>query len=223
MKTIHKDIIVTVIVMIVCSVFLDARVREVFMEMTKAYPVQMGFWKFALLATFGENLAIRLSQKKWKWFENENLKRAAVWGFLGMVITYAFAMFSFGVDGIAKLGYLPVPASEGIFRDVAIAFYKSVFTNFLFGFQMMVFHRITDTLIDKKMLLTRWPFLEIWTNLNWDNLWRVVGLSLIWFWIPAHTITFSLPAEFRILMAAMLSIVLGVILAFAKLKANKVN
>jgi hypothetical protein len=36
------------------------------------------------------------------------------------------------------------------------------------------------------------------------------------FWIPAHTITFLLPSEYRVLSAAFLSIALGTILAFAK-------
>ena len=38
------------------------------------------------------------------------------------------------------------------------------------------------------------------------------------FWIPAHTITFLLPSEYRVLSAAFLSIALGAILAFAKKK-----
>jgi len=36
------------------------------------------------------------------------------------------------------------------------------------------------------------------------------------FWIPAHTITFLLPPHYRVLMAALLSLALGGILAFAK-------
>jgi hypothetical protein len=41
------------------------------------------------------------------------------------------------------------------------------------------------------------------------------------FWIPAHTITFSLPPEYRVLMASFLSIALGGILAFAKRRSPK--
>jgi hypothetical protein len=37
---------------------------------------------------------------------------------------------------------------------------------------------------------------------------------MIWFWIPAHTITFSLPTDFQIGLAALWSVVLGVILGF---------
>jgi len=36
------------------------------------------------------------------------------------------------------------------------------------------------------------------------------------FWIPAHTAVFLLPAEFRVVAAAFLSVALGGILAFAK-------
>jgi hypothetical protein len=49
----------------------------------------------------------------------------------------------------------------------------------------------------------------------------VVAPTILWFWIPAHTITFCLPAEFRIIMAAGLSVCLGAILAFAKAKAKR--
>ena len=39
------------------------------------------------------------------------------------------------------------------------------------------------------------------------------------FWIPAQTITFLLPEDYRVLFAAFLSIVLGVLLAIAALKS----
>jgi membrane protein implicated in regulation of membrane protease activity len=38
-------------------------------------------------------------------------------------------------------------------------------------------------------------------------------LTLIWFWIPAHTVTFSLPAEWQITLAAVWSFVLGLLLS----------
>jgi len=42
--------------------------------------------------------------------------------------------------------------------------------------------------------------------------------TIPFFWIPAHTITFLLPGEYRILFAAVLGIVLGVFLAVATMK-----
>ena len=40
-------------------------------------------------------------------------------------------------------------------------------------------------------------------------------LRLPFFWYPAHTITFLLPGEVRVLFAAILGVVLGVLLAVA--------
>jgi hypothetical protein len=78
----------------------------------------------------------------------------------------------------------------------------------------MTLHKITDTLIDKKLLFSKWPFLSIWKNLDWDSQWKKVAPTILWFWIPAHTITFSLPPEYRVLLAAYLGIVLGIILSY---------
>jgi hypothetical protein len=43
------------------------------------------------------------------------------------------------------------------------------------------------------------------------------------FWIPAHTITFMLPVSLRILFAAALGIVLGIILALASQKGEPIE
>jgi hypothetical protein len=51
-------------------------------------------------------------------------------------------------------------------------------------------------------------------TLNWQAQWGFVFRKTIpFFWYPAHTITFLLPAEQRVLFAALLGIVLGVLLA----------
>jgi hypothetical protein len=44
----------------------------------------------------------------------------------------------------------------------------------------------------------------------------VVCRTIPVFWIPAHTVTFMLPPEYRVLMAAMLSICLGAILGISR-------
>jgi hypothetical protein len=48
---------------------------------------------------------------------------------------------------------------------------------------------------------------------NWNNIDKSI-LSLIWFWIPAHTVTFILPRDFQIGLAALWSLALGIILGF---------
>ena len=85
----------------------------------------------------------------------------------------------------------------------------------------MIFHRVTDTLIDRGELFGIWPVVEVYSNIDWKNMFRVVGFACIWFWIPAHTFTFTLPPEYRIICAAFLAIALGFILGLAKRLAEK--
>ena len=49
----------------------------------------------------------------------------------------------------------------------------------------------------------------------------VVGKTIPFFWIPAHTVTFLLPPEYRVFVAALLSIALGLILALASSRHAK--
>ncbi|MDT8287685.1 MAG: hypothetical protein RQ748_11290 [Elusimicrobiales bacterium] len=48
---------------------------------------------------------------------------------------------------------------------------------------------------------------------NWAGIDKAL-LSLLWFWVPAHTVTFMLPEDFRIGLAAVWSLALGIILGF---------
>ena len=192
-----------------------------FILLTTTYPIIMGFIKFFLLATLGDVVARRIVSGRWKFKGVHLLERAFVWGMLGILFTFVFPIYSAGVDALVSKNLLPIFATEP-FTGISIAFWKSFWINMLFAFPMMVFHRITDTLIDQRKLFKKWPFLKIWKGIDWDNMWNVVAPTVIWFWIPAHTITFYLPPEFRIIMAAGLSLCLGAILSFSKLKAKKV-
>jgi hypothetical protein len=102
------------------------------------------------------------------------------------------------------------------------AFTISATMNLTFAPVMMIFHKITDTHIIKtggsvRGLFSPIPFVAIFKNMNWDVMWNfILKKTIPFFWIPAHTITFLLPAEFRVLFAAILGIALGLILAIKK-------
>lgn len=102
-----------------------------------------------------------------------------------------------------------------------IALTISVAMNTIFAPVFMTFHKITDTHIldcggSPRSLLTPIPMTRIITHLNWDAQWNFVFKKTIpFFWYPAHTITFLLPGEMRVLFAAILGVVLGVLLAIA--------
>lgn len=193
------------------------------------HPMITAFLKFGLLATLGEMLGVRIQTGK---YHKENFgffPRAIVWGFLGVFIAIAFIIFASGSVAFAQkiIGIENAPqilAGPLSFSKVLIAFLISLFLNTMFAPVFMTIHKITDSHINMnlgkfKSLYTPIKVKEIITTLNWRVQWDFVFKKTIpLFWIPAQTINFCFPEQYRILNAAILSIVLGVILAFANLK-----
>ena len=153
------------------------------------------------------------------------LPRAVVWGLLGMGINAAMIIFSKGVPQFMEyMGMANAAAiinGEFCLDKLWIALAISVAMNTIFAPVFMTFHKITDTHIldcggSPRSLLTPIPMTRIITHLNWDAQWNFVFKKTIpFFWYPAHTITFLLPGEMRVLFAAILGVVLGVLLAIA--------
>lgn len=184
------------------------------------------FVKFAVLATTGELIGLRIQTGKYFKPGFGILPRAIVWGFLGLAINAAFVIFAKGTP--AFLLYLGLDLNQNTFgNQLLTAFSISAAMNLVFAPVMMTFHKITDTHIIQnqgtiKGFLKPIHFSEIFEKLNWKVQWDFVFKKTIpFFWIPAHTITFMLPPQYRVLFAAILGIVLGVILAFANQKVKK--
>ena len=145
-----------------------------------------------------------------------------------MGINMAFIVFSTGVPAFAE--YLGVKDTAAIlsgalsWQKVALAFSISVVLNSIFAPVFMTLHKITDTHIMNNGgtlsgLFTPIKMGEIMQNLNWKVQWGFVFKKTIpLFWFPAHTITFLLPGEMRVLFAALLGVLLGVILSIAARK-----
>lgn len=189
-----------------------------FAELTLAHPYIMSFIKFAILASIGELVAIRIVNGSWK-APTGFAYRAAVWGVLGMGIALMFEVFSAGVASAEKKGMLLT--GDGSLQTVMKAVYTSAVMNLTFAPTFMAFHRYTDTVIDMVCGEGREfggiRLAEITGRIDWQGFVSFVVLRTIpLFWIPAHAATFLLPPEYRILVAAMLSIALGAILAYAK-------
>ena len=195
--------------------------HEIFITNTKHHPYIMGFIKVSILATMGELLALRIVTNEWK-KTSGMLYRAVVWGLIGMTFVVIFDIFFSGVTGAVAKHLLPGnPDSK-----LLIAFLTSSFMNLAFAPTFMAFHRVTDTFIDmgegKLSKIFSIKLADVVGKIDWKGFISfVVCKTIPFFWIPAHTITFMLPPEYRVLMAAFLSIALGGILAFAK-KSKKV-
>lgn len=199
--------------------------HEAFMATTKAHPYMMGFIKVSILASMGELLAIMILNGEFG-LPKGMVFRTIIWGFIGMIFVIIFDIFAGGVAGSMTKGLLPSIAGNSFGAKLLGAFLISTFMNLFFAPTFMAFHRVTDTFIDlgegKLDRILKVKLSDVIKKIDWNGFISFVVVKTIpIFWIPAHTVTFLLPSEYRVLMAASLSIALGGILAFAKRKGSK--
>lgn len=221
-------LVVLIVVIILAPFFIPATgFFDWFKASTAAHPFIMAFFKFAILATFGEMLALRIRKGVYNEKGFGIVPRMMVWGFLGMCITMAMMIFKSGTPAfLGALGWESAgevfKASELTWGKVGVAFAVSVLMNSIFAPVMMTFHKCTDIHIlsnggTVRGLLRPMKMREIIsTKVNWDVQWNlVIKKTIPLFWFPAHTITFILPPTFQVLFAALLGVALGLILALA--------
>lgn len=212
-------------ILLAIGVFLAVEdTRHWFELTTKAHPYIMAFVKYSILATMGELLAVRILAKDWK-KPVGIIYKALIWGMLGMVFVIIFKIFNQGVIAAQKVHYLPA-LEAGFGAAFLVSFLTSAFMNLFFAPTFMAFHRITDTFIDlgegKLSKIFKVKLKDVVARIDWNGFISFVVIKTIpLFWIPAHSITFMLPENYRVLYAAFLSIALGGILAFAKRKSPK--
>lgn len=204
--------------------FLSAPLYEWYSAFNASHGMVMSFLKFSILSTLGEMLGCRISTGKYVTPTFGVLPRMVVWGFLGMGINMAMIIFSKGtpmfMQYMGMTNAVEAFTTDGFSMDkLWVALAVSVAMNTIFAPVFMTFHKVTDAHIaahggSLKALVTPIPMAERLGTLNWQAQWGFVFRKTIpFFWYPAHTITFLLPAEQRVLFAALLGIVLGVLLA----------
>lgn len=204
--------------------FLSAPLYEWYSTFNASHGMVMSFLKFGILSTLGEMLGCRISTGKYVTPTFGVLPRMVVWGFLGMGINMAMIIFSKGtpmfMQYMGMTNAVEAFTTDGFSMDkLWVALAVSVAMNTIFAPVFMTFHKVTDAHIaahdgSLKALVTPIPMAERLATLNWQAQWGFVFRKTIpFFWYPAHTITFLLPAEQRVLFAALLGIVLGVLLA----------
>lgn len=208
--------------------FLSDDIYSFYKNFNENHGLITSFVKFAILATVGESLGLRIREGVY----NKNgfglLPRAFVWGFLGISLKIAFVIFDSGTQQFLAFAGMEnvseIMRAEVSFQKVVVAFSISTFLNIFYAPILMTTHKITDIHIVNnggtlRGLFNRIPIAIILKEIDWNSLWGfVIKKTIPLFWIPMQTITFLLPPEKQILFAALLSVVLGAILAFASLK-----
>ncbi|HOY84728.1 MAG: hypothetical protein PHG32_03405 [Candidatus Cloacimonetes bacterium] len=164
-----------------------------YLSWVKAYPLLSAMIQFAILGTLGELISKWVIRKSFRYPFSFALTlwKMFVWALLGVAIKYAFQGFTGFVEHLEAHSYLPPLGKFGK------AFAISVCMNLQFGLFLVIVHRLLDNLGERKQ--------------NWKGIHKSM-LALLWFWIPAHTVTFLQTPDLRVGLAALWSLALGLIL-----------
>lgn len=172
---------------------------EFYSEWVRANPLFSAAIHFAILGTLGEVFSFWIQKKRigLPCTGLQLISKALGWALLGVIIKYGFAGMKGFTKALVDHHLLPAFCGAGIGWAISL----STLTNLFFGPQMMFFHRLEDNIIMRQSSYA--GIQKAW----W---------TLIWFWIPAHTVTFMLPKEYQIGLAALWSVVLGIIMGLTQ-------
>ncbi len=224
---------ITCLILFFLPFIVSRSVFDFYIEFNHDHALITSFIKFALLATLGEVIGLRIKTGKYHKQGFGIIPRMIVWGFLGITIKVAFVIFASGtpvfLESIGFENAVAIIKGPANILKLAVAFCISVFMNVIYAPVMMTLHKITDMHIINNGgtlsgFLTPIKFRKLFVDLDWKVQWNFVFKKTIpFFWIPAHTITFLLPPDFRVLFAALLGIALGTILAIADMMGDSKN
>ena len=212
--TVYSYILVAILSFVV--VLIIPSTRDKFKELSSSYAYLMGFIKFALLATAGELIASYIISEN-KAIPVKIVWRFLIWGLIGVWITFMMKVFSNAVVTMMANGTL-----YGGESNFLRALYTSVIMNTTFGPTFMAVHKCTDKVLELKAKKEKATLNAVVKSIDWGTFASFTILKTVpLFWIPAHTITFLLPSEYQVIMAASLSIALGIILSIGNRKKQR--
>ncbi len=209
---------------------INKDVFDFYIQFNHDHGLITSFIKFALLATLGEVIGLRIKTGSYYKKGFGILPRMIVWGFLGVTIKIAFVIFAAGtpvfLESVGLTNAQQVMKVSFSPEKLLVAFSISLAMNVVYAPVMMTLHKITDMHIINNGgtlagFFTPIKFKKLFVDLDWNVQWNFVFKKTIpFFWIPVHTITFLLPPDFRVLFAALLGIALGAILAIADMMGD---
>jgi hypothetical protein len=197
-------------------ILLIPTTREWFKGLSGGHPYIMGFIKFALLATAGELIAAFIKTGKIT-VPCKIIWRFVIWGVIGVWISFMMTVYKFAAAYMMTEGKLP-----GVGITPLFALFTSVLMNTSFGPTFMAVHKISDKMLEMSANKEKLSLKNAVLGVEWANFVSFTILKTVpFFWIPAHFVTFLLPGEYQVIMAAALSIALGVILSVGGRKKSK--
>ena len=134
-----RDIIFIVCVLLFFSpFFLIKEVFEFYKSFNHDHAMIMSFIKFALLATLGESIGLRIRTGQYNFKGFGLVPRSIVWGILGLYIKISFIVFATGMPIVVEfLGFndaiLAFNADIFSFAKILVAFSISLGLNLMFA------------------------------------------------------------------------------------------
>ncbi|MFA6098002.1 MAG: hypothetical protein WCV50_04350 [Patescibacteria group bacterium] len=190
-------------------VYLLVHFNQEFVWLTMHYPYLMGFLKVSCIATFGESFKMRI--KAGSWHLSRPVFRFVVWGFFGVWFAAAFPLISFGVEALIAKGLWP--RVDGYLLALSKSFWINIGGGY--AFSMMITHEYFNRAIAEGRPISLTVFAECMAGRDASLFWfRITPILISTFWLIMHSITFSLPGVYYVLMAAGLSFFLGLFLTF---------
>nr|MDK2850525.1 hypothetical protein [Candidatus Cloacimonadota bacterium] len=170
---------------------------NIYLTWVQSHPITSAMLQFAILGSLGEIISKWIVQKSFKYPFTfmMTIWKMIVWAVLAVGIKYAFIGFGGYVQSLIESGLWPAFAKGSLGYALSL----SILMNLQFGLFLVLIHRILDNIPLKEK--------------NWKNLHKGM-YSLLWFWIPAHTVTFMVNDDLKMGLAAVWSVALGLILGF---------
>ncbi|MCX7861822.1 MAG: hypothetical protein N2449_02370 [Bacteroidales bacterium] len=233
-----KDLVFLLIAMVIVFPYLPFGFLNNFQSSflyNEEYWIVTSFIKFAFLATLGEVIGLRIRTGNYYEKGFGLIPRMLVWGVLGLTIKIAFVVYAAGIPVLIEKYFWISGAKDSMaYKDIfeasehglggvrfLAAFLISTIMNLTYAPVMMTFHKITDTHIMQQggsliKFFSPIPIRQIFPTINWDLQWNFIFKKTIpLFWIPMQTINFMVASEYRVVIAAFLGIVLGILLSIA--------
>ena len=101
----YDFITIAIVAAVVCAFAFIPGAWDWFNVTTKAHGLLMSFFKFAILGTFGEMLALRLREGIYLKEGFGLVPKMLVWGVLGVVIASAMTIFKTGTGALLEKGF----------------------------------------------------------------------------------------------------------------------
>ena len=124
--------------------FIFNKLFETYYQFNLEHGVLMSFIKFSILATLGEVIGLRIKTGSYHQQGFGLIPRAIVWGFLGVTIYMAFAIFASGTPVfLEKAGFEDAGTilhSTLSWKKVFVSFTVSTALNLFYAPVMMTFH-----------------------------------------------------------------------------------